>query len=261
MHFLPPKPIDLRNQPKKTERFNGGFKLRNRFFSTKFRQEVEKLHLEYRGSKNTDILMTELKLYSNSYSRDKFNRDIIRLHSDIERLIFVNLKLLPIGFELYFDDRNKSIKAKFYFLNFNRFNDERSITGELSKSMILEVENKIKAKIGNSRTLSNIRENASDGTTTATSLTTSSTKEMSDDSDTKMWELVSLLGEPEYRMAIARALRGLPANKAKRLLDALNGVIDSSGDESIPCLEAPQKYANILVAKEPTKPMNLDFLN
>lgn len=238
-----PKLSELKRQPKKLEICNGGYRHQNRFYSRIFKDECSAYLKEYPSADTSPVVVTEVKLYSSQYSQDKFSREVIWLFSEIERVFFVNLKVLPLGFEVFCDDRAKSLKARFYFLNYNKFDECKSFNGELSKSVWADIQNKISSKIGNFRTLSFNKFSEQDETDIIA---------FSDGEVKSTFELVSLLGDVDCRNAVARALRGLPANKSERLLMALNQLIEVSGDGSVKPIKRPKKFSKDIQQKGST---------
>ena len=134
-------------QRRKMERFCGGLRHSNHYYSCNFSDKYENIISKHSKAGNSEIVAVEMKLFSSMYSKDKFNRDVVRLMGDIERCIFVNLKITPVGFDAAFNDENNSIKVTFYLLNFNRMDDDHIVTS-VSNGQISDLENKIHARVG-----------------------------------------------------------------------------------------------------------------
>ncbi|UKA04585.1 hypothetical protein [Photobacterium damselae] len=228
---------DIKHQHRKMERFCSGFRYLNHFYSNKYQDKYDNILATYPSAKKANFISAELELYSSAYSKDKFSRDTIRILSDIERYVFVNLRVTPIGFDVKFNDTNKSIKAVFYFLNFSRMDESYRLL-QITDEQLTLIENKIGARVGNAKTISfssqpQQLEEKSNGSVSV---------DFSDAMAASVSDLITLLGEPDYRVAMQRALRGLDKKQATKLIATLNDIISLSGDQSVEVLSMPKKH-------------------
>ena len=230
--------VDVKKQHKKAERFCSGLRYLNHFYSNSFQGKYDNIIASFPAARLSNIISVEVELFSSAYSKDKFSRDTFRLLCDIERFIFVNLRVSSIGFDATFNDENKSIKTVFYFINFNKMDESQRLV-EPSKDQLREIENKTRARVGNSKTISfkqglgfNVDESV------AGKVSVPYSKEMA----SNISELITLMGEVDYQVAIQRALKGLQKRQAKKLLNVMNNIIDLAGDNSVREIPMPKKH-------------------
>lgn len=235
----------LSNYPKKAMPFFDGYKFENKYFSTDYRSAVRDLHKSYPKSQGQDLYAFKMQVYSTAFSRDLFSRDVIRVHESVLRIGQINLNMLPVGFHLYFDEAERSIKSTFYFLNFNRLSDEAGIKGDVSNDLFVAIKKKVTERTLSHFSFSRQKSKASLGDEVSRSdaaLADTNQAEVS----AALFEFVSLFGDLEYKQAFTRALRGLPLHKAQKLTNSMNELIRLNGDESI---------SNFRVATKQQKPM------
>lgn len=242
----PSKVRKLSNYPKKAMPFFDGYKFENKYFSTDYRSAVRDLHQTYPKSLGQDLFAFKMQVYSTSFSRDSFSRDVIRVHESVLRIGQINLNMLPIGFHLYFDEAERSIKSTFYFLNFNRLTDEAGVVGDVSNELFAVIKNKVTERTLSHFSFSRQKSKASLGVEVPRSDEAGTDIDQTE-VNAALFEFVSLFGDLEYKQAFTRALRGLPLNKAQKLTNSMNELIRLNGDESI---------SNFRVSTKQQKPMN-----
>ncbi|MCM0149135.1 hypothetical protein [Photobacterium galatheae] len=232
----------LSNFPKKAIPFFDGYKFDNKYFSVNYRVSLSSLHNEYPKSQGKDLYALKMQVFSTAFSQDMFSRDVIRVHEAVLRILQINLKMLPIGFHLYFDIHERCVKSTFYLLNFNKLSDEASLKNELNKDLFDTIQQKVKERVCAHYSFTFHRKDLS-SLAEAEITQPSAFKEMekTPEVDIAVFELVSLFGDQEYRKAMIRALRGLPLSKAQKLTSAMNALIKHNGDKSIDDLTVPSR--------------------
>ncbi|MCY9861012.1 hypothetical protein OTK49_00455 [Vibrio coralliirubri] len=244
----PSKVRKLSNYPKRAMPFFDGYKFENKYFSTDYRSAVKNLHDSFPLSQGQDIFAFKMQVYSTSFSRDYFSRDVIRVHESILRIGRINLNMLPIGFHIYFDETERSVKSTFYFLNFNKLTDESGIKSDVPSDLFTTIKNKVTERTLSHYSFSRQKSKAQLGQAVAvTGSDTSGSDNEATEVNAALFEFVSLFGDLEYKQAFTRALRGLPLNKAQKLAHSMNELIKLNGDESISNFRTPAKKT-----KQPT---------
>lgn len=240
----PSKVKKLSNFPKNALPFFNGYKFDNKYFSIDYRQALATLHNQHPKSKGKEIFALKMQVFSKEFSKDLFSQDVIRVHESVLKIIQVNMSMLPVGFHLYFDIKERCIKSTFFLLNFNKMSDEASVFGAIDSKLSSTVHSKIRERIGSHYTFTFIKKDAlgneiekpkDSESSVESGITTSSDLELA------IYELVSLYGDQEYKKAMDRAFRGLPLSKALKLSSALNTLIELNGDGSIEKLKLPSK--------------------
>ncbi|EGR2229410.1 hypothetical protein QX249_09085 [Vibrio parahaemolyticus] len=251
----PSKVKKLSNFPNKALPFFNGYKFDNKYFSVDYRQALAALHNEHPKSKGKEIFALKMQVFSKEFSKDLFSRDVIRVHESVLRIIQVNLSMLPVGFHLYFDVKERCIKSTFFLLNFNKMSDEPSLVGTLDHKLTSTLHSKIRERVCSHYTFTFTKKDVSHNVAEEPKESGSSVENgdtTSSELDLAVFELVSLFGDQEYKKAMDRAFRGLPLSKALKFSSAINALIELNGDESIEKLKLPSKGKKSTETKEVT---------
>lgn len=240
----PSKVKKLSNFPNKALPFFNGYKFDNKYFSVDYRKALAALHQEHPESKGKELYALKMQVFSKEFSKDLFNQDVIRVHESVLRIIQINLGVLPVGFHIYFDVKERCVKSTFFLINFNKISTEPSFIGNIAPKVTNVLHAKIRERVSSHYTFTfskkdilSIEMEDSRGV-----LPSSETHSSNDsDLDIAVFDLVSLFGDQEYRKAMDRALRGLPLHKALKLSSAVNALIECNADSSIEKLKLPNK--------------------
>lgn len=216
----------------------------NKFFSTDLKKKLAALSSTEPLSdtiKALGLLQFSVAIKAGtSYERIRCNADMFRLLIGIERGIRAATNATPIGFETYFSDSERSVKTRFYFVNFSLYTDGKAIDSDLSKNQAQKINESIKSRMGNFNDLS-IGDFTSKKIDTSESELALSELEEHNTLESKADKLSALLLDPFYKASIQRALKGLDSQRAKTLMDVLNG-ITSFSEINNPQIELPQKH-------------------
>lgn len=234
----------LSNFPKKVVSFFDGWKFDNKYFSTDYRTVVGSLSKEFGLANAPELYSFKIKVFSTEFTKDNFGRDAIRVHESILRISQINLKMIPVGFHLYFDVKDNSIRSTFYFLNYNRMSNEKAVTKGITQDTYNILRTKIKERLGSHFSFSLNKPQgilASTGQPQSRGFIDKSNNTALISTEAAIFDFVKLFGDNEYRVAISRALKGLPLSKAQKLTTAINQIIAISGDSSIDNIKIPSK--------------------
>ncbi len=191
-----------------------------------------------------------------SFERIDSNADTFRVIQNLERGIQAVISASPLMFEIFFSDQERSIKCRFFFVNYSSLTSQKAVSGDLSKELTLRIENNIKSRISN-------LPNAKVGSYMTNDIPETETDELlasipeTGDALYHTNKFSALMTDPFYRVAMQRALRTLDAKRAGILLDTLNGLVDTS-DVDAELLEQPKKHKSKQTKTDEGKPDNFD---
>ncbi|ELP6119161.1 TPA: hypothetical protein I7730_14430 [Vibrio vulnificus] len=231
----------FRNFPRGALSLFSGFKFNNRYFSGNFNKVAESLYEKHPDSKGCSLVKVTMVLFSSQFSHDYFSRDSIRLHSEIQRIFMVRLKQLPVGFEVFYDKKHRALRSSFYFINYDHMNEESFLKGPISNDAFGEIVNAVKSRVGNAPSFgwTKVHNQLDDEVLLKA---TSKQRETLVELDSQVYELANQIADPEVRVAISRAFKGLPLKKALKLQNTLNRLLELNDDTSIEQLELPKKH-------------------
>lgn len=174
------------------------------------------------------------------YERYRQNADLFTLLSSLERSIQVVVGATPIGYEVFFSDSDRKIKVRFYFLNFYRLTDSISVKDQLPKDTAKKLSDGLEAKVANYSGLT-LREKAVSSDDVLEVVELPEAPLGLTEIEQAAYEAATLMCDPYYRQAIARALRGLDKARAEKMISAFNR-LSASLEVDIPAIELPKKH-------------------
>jgi len=234
----------FRNFPRGAQTLFSGFKFNNRYFSGNFNKLADGQYAKHPDSKACSLVKVTMVLFSSQFSHDFFSRDSIRIHSEIQRIFMVRLKQLPVGFEVFYDKKHRALRSSFYFINYDHMNEESFLKGPISNDAFEEIVNAVKSRVGNAPSLGWVKvHNQLDDESLIKA--TSKQKETLVEMDSQVYELANQIADPDVRVAMSRAFKGLPLKKAQKLQSTLNKLLELNDDSSIEPLELPKKHCKI----------------
>lgn len=239
---------DIPVTPRKVHDVAGVFKFgtTNRFHSSQSAKALSELRPieEHLGStlEQANFVEFSLKLHFSAFSRYYFSADLIRLLKMLERTIRIRFSLTSYFFEGYFNEAEKTLDVRYFYLNFDLKTDARSLYSHISQELLSGLESSLSSKFthfdGVSMDLKKLK----------APIEVSDVYTPTEPSDVSLqgkaiFELTVLLADPNYQKAVSRALKSLNVERASKLLDALNGLIEVNGDEFIHQLTLPKKFS------------------
>lgn len=236
----------------------------NKFFSTDLKKKLAALSSTEPLSKTIDtlgLLQFSVAIKAGiSYERVRCNADMFRLLIGVERSIRAATNATPVGFETFFCDSERAVKTRFYFVNFSLYTDGKAIPSEISKDQAQKINESIKSRMGNFSDLT-IGDFTSKQVDISESEIALSEMEERNTLESKADKLSALLLDPFYKAAIQRSLKGLDSQRAKTLMDVLNG-ITSFSEINTPKIELPKKHQKQTTQKDSKKSeLNNDIID
>jgi len=250
------KKIRIEDLPKinrKKTPFFGVFRVSDsKFVSCSIKKEIKQLanSKEFGGSNFQDFGALSFAININAtpvYERYLQNADLFTLLSSLERSIQVVVGATPIGYEVFFSNSDRKIKVRFYFLNFYRLTDSISVTDQLPKDTAKKLSDALEAKVANYSGLT-LREKAVSTEDVLDVVELPEAPLGLSEIEQAAYEAATLMCDPYYRQAMARALRGLDKARAEKMMSSFNK-LSSSLEVDIPAIELPKKHLKSSGAK------------
>ncbi len=175
------------------------------------------------------------------YERYKANSDTFTLLASLERSIQVVAGLTPINYEVFFSEQERVIKVRFFFLNYHRLNDAISIKGSLSLEVAQRLSDSLESKVASYSGLT-LKDKAVEIDKVMPEVVLPDAPDQLSELEQNAYSFATLMLDPYYRQAMARALRGLDKRRATEMLNRINRLADSV-EVDIEHVELPKKHS------------------